>query len=42
MRSDRERLLDILEAIENIERHPTRDQDLPPLRRAIEAVLRLQ
>jgi hypothetical protein len=25
MRSDRERLLDILEAIEKIERHPSRD-----------------
>jgi len=40
MRSDRERLLDIREAIAKIDQHTSIGKDLPALKYAVEAILR--
>ena len=40
MRSDRERLLDIREAIAKIDQYTPIEKDLPALKSAIEAILR--
>jgi hypothetical protein len=39
MRSDRERLLDIREALAKIDQHSVREKDLPALKDAVEAIL---